>query len=103
MVNTRFPIYTHGYSIRIALEPSHMEGFRLLQRLGWPGKGWDRSSPTGGDRWSLRGGVWLTGTKPNPLSHLGLFNSRHRLYLYQLEITELADGWVMSRVLSVRV
>ncbi len=89
-----FPVYQHGFSVRVKLLLDPVDAAKALAKCGWQsdGKqgGWIRDSET---RQHIRGTAWLTGRAPrNQRLPLAKKNKEWQTKLYGLGVDHGPDG-----------
>lgn len=92
-----FPVYSHGFSLRLRLTATHERIAAGLAALGLSQAGkkrtWIDESTACRSRWVMRGSVWLSGRSPrNKRLPLRAFNIEHGTHLYVLAVERDARG-----------
>jgi len=89
-----WPVYTHGYSLRVRVIAVEQALRALRRELHWgDGRRWNKGKD-GVVR--LRGSGWLTGHRPSHRTTIGQFNRRRSMKLYNLAAQVRRDDLVID-------
>ena len=99
-----YPLYPHGYSVRVHLHGSATETSAALMALGWPdGRRWRETTSRGAKRYTRVGSVYLTGRAPrNENKSMAKLNRAWGTRLYHVGFTFGDDDDLFLDLVGVR-